>query len=430
MSENKRRKVFYADFGCRLNQFETRVLKNSKDLNLITTQNQKDADFIVINTCTVTNRADVKNRQAIRKARLANPDAHIIVTGCYASTDSDSLKKMDEVNTVITNAKKFTIPDFILGKQTDETINLFPLSNQSLNQNARAYLKIQDGCNKLCTYCKIPMSRGKAVSRDMDDTVLEVQNLIKSGFQEIILTGINIGHYKTNQGKLNDILKRLAEIHGNHFYRISSIEPDCINDEFLNIISAEKFAKFLHIPVQSGSNHILKSMRRGYSAEKYFESVYLIKNKIPGIHIGTDVIVGFPGETDDDFKQTFNLVKKLEFSNVHIFPFSKRTGSEIDKILSKQLSSITTNSVFEINGEIIRNRVQQLIALQEKNKIIYIHNTSNRPYRAIIEKIIDNTVYFVTENYFKGNIVTTNQFQKGDQIQVLYDNDLKFSLVN
>jgi threonylcarbamoyladenosine tRNA methylthiotransferase MtaB len=442
MPEIKKPKVYYIGFGCRLNQFETRVLKNSPDSDLLTTQNQNEADFIVINTCTVTNRADVKNRQAIRKARQSNPNARIIVTGCYATTDPDSLNEMKEVDTVISNANKFTIPDFIAGGKIHQNTNPFPVSNQTLKQSARAYIKIQDGCNKLCSYCKIPMSRGKAVSRGVDDTLTETQNLVRSGFNEIILTGVNLGQYKTNQNRINDLLMQLQDIPGNHYYRISSIEPDCINDEFLDIVASEKFAKFLHIPLQSGSNQILKAMRRGYTAEKYADIIGQIKNKIPGIHIGTDVIAGFPGETDADFELTFELVKKLEFSNVHVFPFSKRSGSEIDAILLNQKSlerkieqKISSFSVFEVHGEVVRNRISRLLALHEQNKVSYVQKTSGMPFRAIVETITadnSNTAHFVTENYLKGGVTSevtsTIQLQKGQQICVTYDPFLKFTL--
>lgn len=435
MPENKIPRVYFTDFGCRLNQFETRVLENNSGLTMQTTGCPEEAEFIVINTCTVTNRADVKNRQAIRKARLANPKAHIIVTGCYASTDSEALKQMPEVDTVISNEDKFTIPDFISGKKTEGIRNLFPASNQNLTQSARAYLKIQDGCNKRCSYCKVPMARGRAVSRDLEDSFIEILNLTKNGFQEIILTGVNIGHYRNGQIRLNDFLKRLEDIPGDHYYRISSIEPDCVNNEFLDIIASDKFARFLHIPLQSGSNRVLKSMRRGYSTNEYIEIIQQAREKIADVHIGTDVMAGFPGETPEDFQMTFDLVEKIQFANVHFFPFSRRSGSEIDEILrsqKKDLQEIRNESrvpVFEINGEITRMRIQQLQILQTENQKKYIENTSGKPFRAIIEKEVAGALHIVTENFLKGTVVSRGSFQKGQKIQIKYDPRLQFSWI-
>jgi len=431
MPDSKKLKVFYADFGCRLNQFETRVLKNSPAAGLVTTKNQHEADYIVINTCTVTNRADVKNRQAIRRARLANPHAHIIVTGCQATSDPETLTEMPEVNTVVANSQKFTIPDFILGNTIDHTVRPFPVSNQNLQQSARAYLKIQDGCNKRCSYCKIPVSRGRAVSREMNDTLAEVRTLAGAGFHEIILTGINIGHYRDGKNRLPDLLKRLQDVEGDHYYRISSIEPDSVDSEFLDLLASEKFARFLHVPVQSGSNAVLKVMRRGYEAERYAAIIEEAKARIPGIHIGTDIIVGFPGESEADFEKSRALVEKLEFANVHIFPFSKRSGSEIDRVLSqktKDIPSGESSTVFtEIPGDTVKKRVKVLTDLQETNKVKYLEKISGTVVRAIVEKSTGDMARIVTENYLKGELPLPGAPQKGQLVRVTCNFPLGFT---
>ncbi|MCL4419878.1 radical SAM protein, partial [Patescibacteria group bacterium] len=261
-------------------------------------------------------------------------------------------------------------------------------------------------------------------------------------FSSSILTGVNIGHYRQNGQKLKDLLKNLEDIPGNHYYRISSIEPDCIDEEFLDIISREKFAKFLHLPVQSGSNRILKLMQRRYSADQARDVLSMVVQKIPDIHVGSDFIVGFPGETDLDFQRTLDLIKNFVFSNLHIFPFSKRSGSEIDSILKIQKPQTQKHildtgdqnkmEIFEVHGDIIRSRIEELNKVQEQNKSAYIKKTSGMIFRAIVEKISDNEINFVTENYFKGELTLKlnpyTKLKKGDKIRVVYDNSLRFSI--
>ena len=441
MPAERKSRIYYTDFGCRLNQFETRVLQNNTVNELASTSNPEDADYIVINTCTVTNRADVKNRQAIRKARLNNPHAHIIVTGCYATTDEEALRKMPEIDTVISNHEKFSIPQMIQSLhhgyvfEKNKHHTPFPPSRQTLHQASRAYLKIQDGCNKKCSYCKIPIARGKGISRDIEETISETKSLIEAGFKEIILTGVNIGHCKQQQRLLNDLLKRLADIPGDHFYRISSIEPDTVDKEFLEILSTEKFARFLHIPLQSGSNRILKLMRRGHTIEEYIERLAMAVEKIPQIHLGTDIIAGFPGETEKDFEDTCNVVRNIKFPNIHIFPFSRRSGSEIDKLLMEQRKNNgqpgKENEIFEVHGNVVRKRIQTLLDLQNKNEILYTGKTAGFCFRAVIEKVLPEELHLVTENYLKGSITLDTkhmtEYRKGEQILVKYDLDRQFT---
>jgi threonylcarbamoyladenosine tRNA methylthiotransferase MtaB len=419
-SEKLLKKVFYSDFGCRLNQFETRVLENTGNHIASSLQN---ADVIVINTCTVTGRADMKNRQAIRKAMSQNPNAEIIVTGCYASTDADSIKKMGDKISIVPNNLKFTIPDLISKQEPSKEVTLFPPARQKKESSARAYLKIQDGCNKKCSYCKIPLARGSAVSRDFSNAISEVKNLVDDGFKEIILTGVNVGHFKSNGKNIKDLFHSLCDIRGDHFYRLSSVEPECIDEELIEIISTKHFARFIHVPLQSGSNKILKSMRRGYTFETFAEKIRMIRRFIPDIHIGTDIMAGFPGETEEDFQQSLVAIRRLKFSNVHVFPFSKRPGSEIDNRVKDKSSGIK-----EINGKIIKDRVKEIISIQSINEIEYIKKTSGTVYRSVIDNIMQDHLEVVTENYIRGKVyINPVDFKKGDMVNVVYDNSMNLT---
>lgn len=418
------KKYFFTDFGCRLNQFETRVMENSND-GLQAAESMADADFIVINTCTVTGRADMKNRQAIRKARSVNPDAHIIVTGCYATTDESSLKRMKEVDTVIINQNKFMIPDFMAGRDIKTKTTLFPTSRQTPLSSARAYVKIQDGCNKKCSYCKIPMARGEATSRTVQDTIDEVTALIRAGFHELVLTGINIGHYQSNGAHFNDLLRILVKIPGDYYYRISSIEPECVNEELLSIMANTKFAPFLHLPLQSGSAKILKLMGRSYTPQKYIEAVNLARSVIPDIHLGTDIMAGFPSESEDDFMETLKMMETALFANIHFFPYSKRPGSKIENIIQSKSNA----EIFEVNGKTIKERIKTAMEIQKKIKTKFIEKSSGNPYRAIIDTLNDGRAQIVTENYLRGSIPVGRNFKKGDKVMVTYDRHLNYSLV-
>lgn len=418
-------KVYVEHFGCRLNQYETLSIESANpafcaDYEL--TRRLSEADFVVINTCTVTNRADSKNRQAIRKAHRENPGAKIIVTGCYAVTDADELKNMEGVYRVLGNDQKHGIAGLISQwrkSQNESPIepNLFPFTPQSRERLARAYLKIQDGCSRRCSYCKIPHARGRAVSRPLEESLKEARELVEAGFGEIILTGVNTGEYKSGGCNFTDLVKRLAEIEGDFQIRISSLEPDLCDDELLELFSSSKIARFLHLPQQSGSERVLKQMRRSHSATEIRRVVSKIRRRIPEIHIGTDIIVGFPGESDEDFQETLALCEELKFANVHIFPFSQRDGT-------KAAEWLQSRELAPVHGSVIKERTGRLAELTKRHAQEYLAATAGREFRAIVENPGPGEAKVITENFVKCSLEHPPAgWRKGGVVRVVYDGD-------
>jgi len=433
VDKKKIKKVYSINFGCRLNQYESISIETSlQKSEWEVSENINDADYIIINTCTVTNRADIKNRQAIRKAKRENPNAKIIVTGCYATTDSKKLQSMEEVSQIVGNNQKSFIPSILNNKNISnfsDSISeqsIFEYQSPSIIKNARSYLKIQDGCDKKCSYCKIPVARGKGISRNYQAIESEVKSLLETGYQEIILTGVNIGHYKNNNGaNFNDLLRNLNNVPGNFYYRISSLEPDHLNEDLINIINNGKFARFLHLPIQSGSDKVLKLMKRPYTVTFLKKSISMLKSKAPLVHIGTDVIVGFPGETEEDFQETIKMVEYAEYANIHIFPFSRRSGTSIDDQLNDPLTSIKP-----VNGSIIRERITRLMEVKNKLYKKYIQNSAGITYKAIIESVDFKIATIVTENFIKLSLPVQKNFKKGMMINVQYDETLNCSFID
>ena len=382
--------AFIAHFGCRLNQYEADGMKAGfLNEGFKITQNVEESDYIVLNTCTVTNRADAKNRSSIRRYHDLNPRAKIIVTGCYATTDADVISSMPGVYSVVDNARKAIIPALVKNKST-RADGRFGYPYRKRTGNARAYLKIQDGCNKSCSYCKIPHARGGGVSRNVEETIQEATNLVSQGFQEIVLTGVNIGWYKNDDVDFYSLLEKLLNIEGEYYIRLSSIEPGDVTEQLAELFTHPRMGRFLHVPLQSGSKEILKKMRRGYTPGHFKSWVELVKEKVPDIHLGTDIIVGFPSENEPLFRETLEFKASKAFSNIHIFPFSKRNDTQAVKLIQE-------GTLTEINGKVIKERCAQLAALKETMASHYIRKTANNAYRAIYQA--GEAPRLVTENY-------------------------------
>ena len=419
-------KAYEVYFGCRLNQYESLSLRAGlNEKNIATCDTVQDADYIILNTCTVTNRSDQKNRQAIRSYHRENPSAKIIVTGCYATTDAEEIKKIEGVYKVVSNTQKALIPDIIHQPDNTELLKqdaTFAYTYRKKEGQTRAYLKIQDGCNKSCSYCKIPQARGKGRSRTFQNTIDEAKYLIENGFKEIILTGVNIGWYNDNNHNFYTLLEALLNLEGDFQIRISSIEPSDVTIELAAFIQHPKLCSFLHIPLQSGSKQILKWMNRGYTPKVYADRVALIRSKNPNIHIGTDIIVGFPGETEDLFQETLVFAKELQFANIHIFPFSKRKNTPLEeKMLDHNLQ--------EIKGDIITERISRLSTLKMQMADNYIKDTTTITVRGIIEKVQEQSYEILTENYIRLDGTSNKQLSKGDSVYLTYSNYNQFSIL-
>ncbi len=324
--------------GCKLNFSETSTIGNQFLNNGFSVVDIKDkADVYVFNTCTVTENAEKECRQLVRRVLRNNPVAYVIVTGCYAQLRADEISSIDGVDAVLGSNEKFEIfsllKDFnkkelscIYVSPSDE-LNKFGLaSSTNADSRTRAYFKIQDGCDYKCTFCTIPLARGKSRSMNPELVLEEFTNLVKHGYKEIILTGVNVGDYgKSFDLNLYRLLKNLILVEGDFRIRISSIEPNLLTDEIINLTKeSEKLCNHFHIPLQSGSNKILHSMQRRYSSDDYKNVILKTKQLIPDIGIGVDVIVGYPGETEKEFIETYNFLLELPISYLHVFTYSER----------------------------------------------------------------------------------------------------------
>lgn len=400
--------VAFHTLGCRLNIFESDGLANSfSKLGIKTVNESEKPEIIVINTCTVTNKADSKNRNVIRNAIKNNPGSQIWVTGCYAETDKEIIEKIPGVTGVVGNTEKSKLPFIILekqGKQTEDlnSINRFSYSDVLPVQHTRAYLKIQDGCNRICSYCKIPQARGKGVSRNVKDVLDQVRFLQDNGVGEIILTGVNLGWFRdeSNTKNFNLLLKQILNILEYSRLRLSSIEPSDVGHELAELTLHPRFCNYLHVPLQSGSSTILKKMKRSYTAETYFKRISLVKEKNPRIFIGTDIITGFPSESEENFNESIQIVKDLEIAKVHAFPYSARKG--------------TLAETFQDNipKEQKKDRVKILNDLSRLN----YKNFGNKIIGQKREAILESDGTCITDDYIKVKLsndkstLTTGQF--------------------
>ena len=329
----KKRVAFYT-LGCKANQYDTEVMKEkikeADGLEPVTFD--EDHDVSIINTCSVTNSADRKSRKYIRRA--ARKGKTVLVTGCYVTLDSDTISEISGVDGIIPNSQKTEIIDILKRAESNDAVT-FPqdpvnwdIDRQAISQDSnhtRAFLKVQDGCSNRCTFCKVHFLRGPARSKSPSRVVEETRTLGKRGFEEVVLTGINMAEYGENDRGLALLIRKLAEVEEISRIRLSSINPEGITEELLEAFEGtDKTCPYFHIPLQSGSNRILDRMNRGYTREYYLDRVNLIKQKLPNGTFGTDLMVGFPGERDSDFEKTLSMVEKVGFINTHVFRYSPR----------------------------------------------------------------------------------------------------------
>ena len=323
--------IAYHTLGCKVNQYETEKIREALELaGFATVPLGSPADVYVINTCSVTDSADSKSRAIIRKALRTNPGAFIVVAGCYAELEPARIAEIEGVGLVVANKDKDAIPERILAHfASEEALRSRP---DSLTQEkkvrprmrTRAVVKVQDGCDQFCSYCVIPYARSQKISRPVDDILAELGALAKFGYKEIVLTGIRLGSYHHEFDRLPELLAKAAEIDGIERIRLSSIEAWEIDDAVLDALDNPKVCRHLHIPLQSGDDGVLKRMNRPYSSAQYFELISRVRRRVDGVGITTDVIVGFPGETDVEFENTCSLIEEIGFSRLHVFRYSPR----------------------------------------------------------------------------------------------------------
>lgn len=341
-------KVALHNLGCKVNSYEMDVMSQKlTDAGCIIVPFNEKADVYIINTCTVTNIADRKSRQMLHKSKKENPDAIVVAVGCYVETGMDGVKKDEAIDLAVGNNKKSEIADILsefvaarngfdktMGGRSVIDINHTDVYEEmrltDLPEHTRAYIKVQDGCNQFCTYCVIPYARGRVRSRDMGDVIEEVKDLSLKGCKEVVITGIHVGSYGIDKGQpmLVDLVEKVAQIDGIERIRLGSIEPRFITKENVErMAKIEKLCPHFHLSLQSGCNSVLKRMNRHYTAEEFKESVALLRKAFDRPAITTDVIVGFPGETKEEFEECRDFVSDIEFYEMHVFKYSPRKGT-------------------------------------------------------------------------------------------------------
>ena len=341
-----KKKVALHNLGCKVNAYEVEAMQQLlENAGYETVPFEEGADVYVINTCTVTNIADRKSRQMLHKAKKMNPDAIVVATGCYAQADTEKLKEDIAVDLILGNNQKTQIVEALEeyekehAKQVqvieiNHTKEYEELSISSTAEHVRAYIKVQDGCNQFCTYCIIPFARGRVRSRKIEEVLSEVETLAAKGYKEVVLTGIHLSSYgvdfpKEERESLLSLIQAVSRVEGISRIRLGSLEPRIITEEFLEgIVKTGKVCPHFHLSLQSGCNKTLKNMNRRYSAQEYAEKCELIRKFYPAPALTTDVIVGFPQETEEDFEESYEFVKKIHFYETHIFKYSRRHGTK------------------------------------------------------------------------------------------------------
>ena len=341
-----KKKVALHNLGCKVNAYEVEAMQQLlENAGYETVPFEEGADVYVINTCTVTNIADRKSRQMLHKAKKMNPDAIVVATGCYAQADTEKLKEDTAVDLILGNNQKTQIVEALEeyekehAKQVqvieiNHTKEYEELSISSTAEHVRAYIKVQDGCNQFCTYCIIPFARGRVRSRKIEEVLSEVETLAAKGYKEVVLTGIHLSSYgvdfpKEERESLLSLIQAVSRVEGISRIRLGSLEPRIITEEFLEgILKTGKVCTHFNLYLQSGCNKTLKNMNRRYSAQEYAEKCELIRKFYPAPALTTDVIVGFPQETEEDFEESYEFVKKIHFYETHIFKYSRRHGTK------------------------------------------------------------------------------------------------------
>lgn len=387
-------KIFIETLGCKVNTYESEVIKeeflrNGYEL----ADNLSDANVIVVNTCSVTNQSDAKSRKVIRNARKNNKNAILVVCGCSSQNHQDELKDLG-ADILIGNKDKSKIFDYVNNYDNKQIINYYNMINtdfekmslDNYSERTRAFVKIQDGCNNYCSYCIIPYLRGTIRNKDLNDAINEINTLVNNGFKEIVLTGIHTGSYP-------ELVKLIQEISKNdklERIRISSIEATEINDEFLKELkNNNKICNHMHIPVQAACDNTLKKMNRKYDINKFKEIINKIREVRPDINITTDLIVGFPTETKEDFLESYNNANEIKFGKIHVFPYSKRDGT-----VAAKMKSIVTDAEK-------KERTHKMITLSNKLENEYYNKFIDKNLSVLVEEVFDKYCTGHTDNYIK-----------------------------
>jgi threonylcarbamoyladenosine tRNA methylthiotransferase MtaB len=431
------KKVAFYTLGCKLNFSETSTISRLfEEAGMAKVEFEDRPDIYVINTCSVTENADKKCKQLVKKALKINPDAFVCIVGCFAQLKPEEIGKIPGVDLVLGANEKFNILEHLAKleeKQENEAILAFEniktttefVPAFSIGDRTRSFLKIQDGCDYFCTFCTIPLARGKSRNATIESTVGEAEKIAKTNIKEVVLTGVNIGDFgQGGDENFEGLIRQLDQVDGIERFRISSIEPNLLSNEIIHfsLSDSKKFVPHFHIPLQSGSNRILQTMRRKYERELYAERVVYIKQLNPDCCIGVDVIVGFPGETHDEFMETIDFIKDLEISYLHVFTYSERVNTSAMKLGATVPMSVR------------KERSQMLHILSDKKKRAFYETQVGKLKTVLFEADEENGMMFgFTENYIKVkmpfNSNWVNTFQKIQLKEIDRDQIMKAELI-
>lgn len=398
------KKIAFITLGCKVNLYDTEAMAElftEKGYEVV--DFEEYADVYLINTCTVTNLGDKKSRQMIRRAKRINSNSVVVATGCYAQVASEEVAKIEGINIVIGTKNRSEIVETVENYVAENGVvnnvsdimgekEFEPLQISRLTNRTRAYIKIQEGCNRYCTYCIIPYARGPIRSRKPEEVIEEVKKLAENGFKEVVLTGIHVASYGLDLGNITlaDIIEKVHSVNGIERIRFSSMEPLAIDDDFVaRMAKLPKVCDHYHLSLQSGCNRTLKRMNRKYNAEQYAEACERLRNAFPNVAITTDIIVGFPDETEEDFKESLAFAEKMKLDKIHTFPYSPKKGTPAAKMKN------------QISGDVKSQRSKEMIALSDKMNIDFLNNNIGKTVPVLFEDMENGFWQGHTTNYIK-----------------------------
>ena len=408
--------VYFITLGCKVNQYETNAMAQKfldKGYKVIEEEIPKESDIkpdiCIINTCTVTNMSDRKSRQMIRRVKEINPEAIVVAVGCYVQVAKNDIEKIPEIDLVLGNNEKTGIVKYVenyINKNTrqieledvSKSRNFADFGDVTYTEKTRAVIKIQDGCDRFCTYCIIPYARGRVRSRNPESVISEVKHIASKGIKEVVITGIHIASYgkdfidsedeNLKNYRLIDLLEEINKVDGIKRIRLGSIEPLLITEEFVQRLEKlEKICHHFHLSLQSGCDATLKRMNRRYTIEQFKHIVNLLRNTYPDVNLTTDIIVGFPGETEQEFEQTYKFLKEIKFYKMHVFKYSQRKGT------------VAATMPNQIDGKVKEKRSKRLIELSDKNELEYNKSYIGKTVEVLFEEEKDGIYKGHTQNY-------------------------------
>ncbi|MFH1382710.1 MAG: tRNA (N(6)-L-threonylcarbamoyladenosine(37)-C(2))-methylthiotransferase MtaB [Chloroflexota bacterium] len=399
-------KIVLDTLGCKLNQAETESLSQQFiQAGHTLVSRVDDADIYILNTCTVTHVADAKSRHLLRQAHRHNPAARIIATGCYAQRAPEELSRIDGVSLVIGNKDKFDVLSLL--KECDYPTDSAATPGFVINQpplRTRTFIKVQDGCGNFCSYCIVPLVRGRETSLPTDQVITEVKQRVAEGYQELVLTGTKIGSYFHSGITLKGLLERILSETGVRRLRLSSLQPQEISEGLVGLWQDRRLCPHFHLSLQSGCDEVLEGMKRRYHAEDYRDAVALIRAMVPDVAITTDVIVGFPGETEAQFAESYDFCRQLEFARIHVFPYSLRSGTVAARMASR------------VPEQVKQQRLQKMLALAEVSSSNFRRQFTGKSLPVLWEKSIGGVWSGLTGNYIR--VHTTSREDLTNQLRL------------